>query len=67
MQLVTTIRADIEAAQKILREEAEAQKASLTEQKEREKEDVRREMRGEMEVALAAKEKDKEVIRSYAV
>ena len=62
MQLVTTPRADLEAAQKILREDAEAQKASLTEQKEREKEDVRREMRGEMEVALAAKEKDKEVI-----
>ena len=54
-------RADLEAAQKILKDDAEVQKASMVEQKEREKEEVRREMRAEMEEAMAAKDKDKEV------
>ena len=54
-------RADLEAAQKILKDDAEVQKASVAEQKEREKEEVRREMRAEMEEAMAAKDKDKEV------
>ena len=54
-------RADLEAAQKILKDDADVQKASVVEQKEREKEEVRREMRAEMEEAMAAKDKDKEV------
>ena len=55
------LRADLEAAQKILRDDAEVQRASLLEEKEREKEEVRREMRAEMEAAMADKDKDKEV------
>ena len=54
-------RADLEAAQKILKDDAEVQRASLLEEKEREKEEVRREMRAEMEAAMADKDKDKEV------
>ena len=56
------LRADLEAAQKILRDDAEVQRASLLEEKEREKEEVRREMRAEMEAAMADKDKDKEVL-----
>ena len=55
------LRADLEAAQKILKDDAEEQRASLLEEKEREKEEVRREMRAEMEAAMADKDKDKEV------
>ena len=58
---IESLRADLEAAQKILRDDAEVQKASMSEQKEREKEEVRREMRAQMEEAMSAKDKDKEV------
>ena len=56
-----SVRADLEAAQKIHKDDAEVQKASMVEQKEREKEEVRREMRAEMEAGMAAKDMDKEV------